>query len=195
MILMERGDESLTNNLYHFVLLWWWCRLLWSHCWLGSMGMESSCSHHRFAAGLSTIGQVPMNVSILTTLIEARRLINNGWSQKTFAQDGKGNMCDWRAKRAESFCSVGALYKATTDGRTYDSCANILLCDEVFKVLAVHIDPYHTEPSSCIVTYNDAKGRTKEEVLAAFDKAISAYMNDIDVAAPMVVMDRELEFT
>jgi hypothetical protein len=130
-----------------------------------------------------------MNVSILTTLIEARRLINDGWSQKTFAQDSKGNMCDWRSKRAERFCSVGALYKATSHGREYDSCADIVLCGVVFQVLAGHIDPGYVESSSCIVTYNDAKGRTKEEVLDAFDRAIAAQMD----SAPVVVKDRELE--
>lgn len=112
------------------------------------------------------------NVSVLTALIEARRLIDKGWAQQTFARDGNGCMCDWGSEHAKSFCSIGAIYKATDWRNTYNSS----LCVEVIKAVADQMT-YHIHQDDIayrVTGYNDA--RKKEEVLDAFDRAIAAQM-------------------
>lgn len=112
-----------------------------------------------------------MNVSILTALIEARRLIRNGWSQKTFARDSRGNMCDWGSERAQSFCSIGAIYKATDWRNTH----NTSLCMDVMNIVAEHMPlGYNSVSVEHVARYNDK--HTKEEVLDAFDRSIAAQM-------------------
>lgn len=126
------------------------------------------------------------NVSVLTALIEARRLINNGWTRTTFARDAGGHMCDWGADWATSFCSIGAIYRATD----WRSTHNTEVCMRVFEALAENMFPGYGEPSGQVVLYNDARGRTKEEILEAFDKTIAAQMK----AAPVVVNEaKQLE--
>jgi hypothetical protein len=115
-----------------------------------------------------------MNVSTLTALIEARRLINNGWIQKMFARNAQGHMCGWNSEEAKSYCSIGAIYKASNWSKTY----NTGLCFDVFNALSDHIgiERYGQGPAECIVFFNDAPKRTKAEVLDAFDKAIASQM-------------------
>lgn len=133
------------------------------------------------------------NVSLLTALIETRRLINNGWSQKTFARNSNGCMCDWGSDDAKSFCSIGAIYRATDWRNTY----NTSLCVDVIKTVAdqmthIHqLNYIHQEDIAYRVTsYNDARGRKKEEILEAFDRAIAAQMKGARVAE---VESKELE--
>lgn len=61
---------------------------------------------------------------------------------------------------AVCYCSLGALIIAYSDGHS--------IPDEIYEAF--------TEPNGFknIVDWNDKKGRTKEEVLAAFDRAIEA---------------------
>jgi hypothetical protein len=127
------------------------------------------------------------DVSVLTALIEARRLINNGWTQQTFARDGNGNMCFWAFDQAESFCSIGAIYRAIDFGKTLNS----FLCIDVIGAVAKHMPlGYETELGENLTRFNDAKGRRKEEILAAFDGAIAEQMK---IEPSMVVQSEELE--
>lgn len=127
-----------------------------------------------------------MDVSVLTALIEARRLINNGWSRCTFARDANGHMCDWGSEAATSFCSVGAVYRATDWRNTYHTS----LCLDVIDALAEQMVPAgRSDRCGHVVSWQDARGRTKEEVLDAFDKTIAAQMK-----AAAVVEAKELEF-
>jgi hypothetical protein len=36
----EYHNDSDPNNFPYFVFVWWWRRLLWQHCWMGTMGVE-----------------------------------------------------------------------------------------------------------------------------------------------------------
>lgn len=76
-------------------------------------------------------------------LIEGRERIEQGWCQYATRKDG-------------AVCMVGAIY--TTVDNTY--------CDAVRRLQRV-IDMVD------IVVWNDAPGRTQDEVLDAFDKAIA----------------------
>lgn len=144
--------------------------------------MEPSGFYRGGASDSVADGQASLmatNVSVLTALIEARRLINNGWTRKTFARDAGGHMCDWGSEAAKSFCSIGAIYKATN----WRSTHNTNLCMLVFEAVAENMYPGYGESSGHIVHYNDARGRTKEEVLASFDKTIAVQMKIVPVVA------------
>lgn len=87
-------------------------------------------------------------------LVGAKKLLENGWCQKHLnVIDENGNM---------SYCSIGAIHSAANNiallrsqdrQRAYDS-------------LRISIENYYID------NWNDHPDRTKEEVLAAFDKAI-----------------------
>lgn len=125
------------------------------------------------------------NVSVLTALIEARRIIDKGWAQQTFARDSNGNMCFWASEQAESFCSIGAIYRAIDFGKTLNS----FLCIDVIGAVAKHMPlGYETELGENLTRYNDTKGRRKEEILDAFDAAIAE-----QIKLGSAVQVRELE--
>lgn len=118
-------------------------------------------------------------VAVLTALIEARRLINNGWSQKTFARDSNGKMCDWKSEEAKSFCTIGAIYKSTN--------CDADICREALNTLQRQLDQF---VGYMLAHYNDNRGRKKGEVLDLFDRAIAAQMS----VETVVAESKELEF-
>lgn len=74
-------------------------------------------------------------------------LEQKGWCQGAMARNRKGFRCGFDDPKATQFCLTGALYRA--DAYTH----------EVFFFLRSHIGESFTE-------WNDAAGRTKEEVIA-----------------------------
>ena len=93
-------------------------------------------------------------------LREARRLIADmGWCRGHFALNAAGldvNECD---PDARAFCSSGAIWRAAdADNRKFVAAKSLLLA-------AIH--------PSTLVGFNDDPGRTREEVIAAFDRAIA----------------------
>ena len=79
-------------------------------------------------------------------LIEAKELVENGWIQHRLT-DGQGN-----------YCAAGAIEHSAC--YTSQSTLEIIdfMCDLVGGPLSA---------------YNDAPGRTKDEILALFDRAIA----------------------
>jgi|HubBroStandDraft_5_1064220.scaffolds.fasta_scaffold122523_4 hypothetical protein len=96
-------------------------------------------------------------------LIAARYILSHwGWCQGTTARDKQGRSLYSPKKHLEnlgSVCAVGAISIVDTDFEPAQVAYNIL--DEVIS-----------DQSPSIVIYNDTPGRTKQEVLAVFDKAI-----------------------
>lgn len=89
-------------------------------------------------------------------LIKARRLIARGWCQgQAREQRLFGN----------SYCTLGALAKAA--GRNYYS-------GKAFG--AIQSEVLKQDYASGIVTWNDAPGRTQQEVLDLFDRAIEGLL-------------------
>lgn len=86
---------------------------------------------------------------VIAVLKRARKLIATGWTQHEMHQWRNGMMC---------YCAIGALSAATSDTLAYYAAKNRLV-------------PF---TGRSIIRFNDAEGRTQEEVLAAFDKAIAA---------------------
>jgi hypothetical protein len=95
-------------------------------------------------------------------LIAARWIIKHvGWCQGTYAKDVEGFSVDPMYPDAACFCLSGVLDAVETDA-DYRS--------QAWQVLNEHI--LNNELGLSIVSFNDKKGRTKEEVLSLLDNAI-----------------------
>jgi hypothetical protein len=92
-------------------------------------------------------------------LIAARAKIEEGWCRKSYARDRQGNTVYSGNPAASSWCMAGAVAAAANNEE--------LALREPFRLLDEVIGN-----GGNIEAYNDAPERTKEEVLAIFDKAI-----------------------
>lgn len=96
---------------------------------------------------------------VIRVLDEAKKvLIEKGWAQGYSAKDGRGVLVAVSDPTACAFCAVGALLRASKG--SYEGVINDVL-DAVGAVT----------PGYNIPNYNDAKDRTKEDILEMFDKA------------------------
>lgn len=115
----------------------------------------------------------------LETLKAARRLLSvpGAWTTETYAKDGRG--CDVlpEDETASCWCILGALYRVT------QHCPNAEtnhpdVEDAAQQLLSAGGLPWPsllgTHATERVFRWNDAPGRTQEEVLEVFDKAIEA---------------------
>ena len=102
-----------------------------------------------------------MPASCLKLLIDARALIEKGWCQRAFAKNKYGIKVTPHDPSAVCFCMVGAI-KRFWSSQEYKAC----LCLADF-----------TRPHS-LLSWQDAPGRTKAEVLEVYDKAIAIAKED-----------------
>jgi hypothetical protein len=95
--------------------------------------------------------------SVREVLIAARdRIAKPGaWIQHTYARDAAGTPVAYNSKDAVCYCALGAIY---ADG----------VVPGVGSALRMVTD------EDGVDLWNDAPGRTQEEVVAAFDRAIAA---------------------
>lgn len=104
-----------------------------------------------------------MDSNMKNILIEVRALLAKGWCQKEYATTATGDPVSEYDPRAASFCFLGAFHKARNIlGLHSSKHPGITLTD---YEQALHIDN--------VVYYNDFPGRTKEEILALIDEALS----------------------
>jgi hypothetical protein len=96
-------------------------------------------------------------MSVAVTLAEARKLIAQGWTQGAYKRVVNGVEC---------WCISGAIDKAAPDDKP-----NELAFAALFHALGD--DDLYLSSSSNLTGWNDAPGRTKEDVLALIDRAIS----------------------
>lgn len=94
----------------------------------------------------------------LEVLQKARERIAQGWTQCSFARTQTGSPCDSGDKRAVTFCAAGAINASSPPSSVERSEAHRLLG----RVTLVST-----------MEFNDKRGRTQAEVLAAFDAAIA----------------------
>lgn len=100
-------------------------------------------------------------------LTKARALIENGFARGSWAMDSEGNAVDPRTPMACCFCSMGAIMRVEQNGMVR---AKALSC------LSEAMVPNNQGLSIEIIPeFNDT--RSREEVLAAFDKAIELCPN------------------
>ena len=104
---------------------------------------------------------MPSRAEVHDVLVKARNLIDReGWHGREFSEPG-------------GVCAGSAIERATD---TPDPLARRCVYDAFIAVNALPPVPaLHPDINGvgAIVLWNDAEGRTKEEVLAAFDKAIA----------------------
>lgn len=99
-----------------------------------------------------------MNV-LKEDLIKARAKIEAGWCQGAFARDKDQHPADALSVEAVSFCVIGAVLACT---------------DDHIRALHLLLRVLNADGSAgCLSTFNDAPSRTKDEVLALFDKTIA----------------------
>jgi len=89
----------------------------------------------------------------------ARALVERGWCRNMPAANDLWLRTGAKCADASAWCAVGAISAVT------DNCASADACEEAFR-RAVQT------PSATF--WNDMPGRTKAEVLAAFERAIAA---------------------
>jgi hypothetical protein len=102
----------------------------------------------------------------VTTLQSARELIAKGWTQKVYARLADDTAIHFFNKDACRFCMVGAIYRANdkfVDKGTTDNYYGIR-----YLWTAVNLDS-----EAQLTLWNDTPERTVDEVLAAYDKAIT----------------------
>ena len=91
----------------------------------------------------------------------ARAKIEQGWCQGESARGSRGTYIDPAASEAQEWCPLGALdYVCYRNAYSYYDGARTALAKAM--------------RSASVSDWNDMLGRTKEEVLAAFDRAIAA---------------------
>lgn len=106
-------------------------------------------------------------MDVTEVLSNARKLIAQprGWVQGAAARDKAGADVTFTDPSACSFCAVGAIAFACWEAGLPD-CSGIegQALERVRRAAGV----------TGVVEWNDAEGRTVEEVVAAFDKAIAS---------------------
>jgi len=96
-------------------------------------------------------------MSVAQVLTEARKLIAQGWTQGEYKRVVNGVEC---------WCILGAMGQAASDYKP-----NGLAFAALFH--ALRADDFYLSSSSNLTEWNDAPGRTQEEVLALIDRAIA----------------------
>ncbi len=94
---------------------------------------------------------------IVQVLVKSRVLLKKGWTQEWFARDADGVNCDENSKQATCWCITGALCRVDGGG-------------VVFQRITEELERSAKVPN--IVMWNDAPGRTQDEVLKLFDRTI-----------------------
>lgn len=101
-------------------------------------------------------------MTVLEVLKAARERVARGWTQHAHARLSTGQPTRSNDSAAASWCAVGALGDGHDD--SIETCATCAA--ETRLVIAAGAERFG------LVGWNDASGRTQEEVLQAFDKAI-----------------------
>lgn len=96
-------------------------------------------------------------MTVSNLLQEARALIERGWAQEVYSRSGDNGT---------EYCIVGALQKAADPGH-YEAF------QAAFKLLNLLTPESPGFRVKCCSLWNDRSGRTKQEVLALFDRALT----------------------
>lgn len=100
-------------------------------------------------------------MTIKEILLAARALLLNGWCLGAYALDIRGNQVSPEKDTATSFCMMGAIRRVSPNFDRYKHGALYQLESVVPR-----------EQGKSLGWWQDQQGRTLDDVLAAFDKAI-----------------------
>ena len=92
------------------------------------------------------------------TLIDARALIEKGWTQGYLAANPKGKQVPPEDPEACAFCMIGAMVRASHDSE--------VSLNELRRAKT------QLHGFGSLADFNDTTGRTKAEILEVFDRAI-----------------------
>lgn len=102
----------------------------------------------------------------------AKFLVSQGWNQNCGATDINGRFCATDSADARNYCVVGAIWRALHDTAYGMSEKEQYATSR--RLGFTFLEANEMNPSlGDIPDWNDAKNRTKEQVLAAFDNAIA----------------------
>lgn len=108
-----------------------------------------------------------------TVLKRALSKIKKNWIQGASARNKKGDVVPTHSPNAVSFCAVGAIQASIPL-----SFGNYFIKLGCFKLLEKAKSIYSTNPIDSIIAWNDVHGRTKEEVIKTFEKAIKLALKE-----------------
>lgn len=111
----------------------------------------------------------------LMTLERAKKHIERGWCQKAYAVDAHGAPTLNHFPEARCWCAVGALRRACSEFGL-----DALDSTPAIKQLAQHIESEEVSDTDAVLEWNDVEGRTQQEVLDLFDRAIQRLKEQID---------------
>jgi hypothetical protein len=121
------------------------------------------------AEGLGNMGGAGRQVTAKEILVGARALVDQGWCQGVDARDAHGDRCAPWHREARAWSVLGAL--VASEGEEPDVRAHAAASiAELGHAVALLADAAET---SSLQAWNDAPGRTVEEVLGAFDRALA----------------------
>lgn len=118
-----------------------------------------------------------MNKTVLTTLTEARALIDSPekWTRGAFARNSKGEKVEVYDPNATCFCVLGALIRCESESVDFLKTARPL------RKAFIELGTPAADFEQTLPGFNDSIATTHEIVLTAFDKAIeiaSAFPDD-----------------
>lgn len=105
----------------------------------------------------------PVN-EVVSMLRQARSFIERGWTQRYYAVDEHGEKAWACGSDAARWCIRGAVIASAAEREDFTIR---------HKVYSYLVQGSGNEHEDSITSWNDDPNRTKEEVLAAFDRAIA----------------------
>lgn len=115
---------------------------------------------------MNSLREKHMNGSIPDMILKrAKKLLSkkDGWTQNTYARDEGGRKINFTAQSAQSFCSIGAIFRSGADLGYHITSLEVMVAQDRLA---------HFIPDGAITTFNDDPCQTLKEVLKVFQKAI-----------------------
>jgi hypothetical protein len=115
-------------------------------------------------------------MNLVCALEQGQELVRMGWCQFHAAKGVRGQAVWPHSEAAVQFCTTGAVIRVTWPWDEEDSTELHHLTQDCYDLLAQAIkeDGWEDDrpPWHVIADWNDAPGRTKEDVVALYDAAI-----------------------
>lgn len=113
----------------------------------------------------------PFSEKRLKVLVRVRETLSKGWIKGTFAKDAFGKSISYRHSDATQFCFAGAILKELDQ----PVCGDLII-----ESMTIRMGLERLLGIKCLVSWNDAPERTKEDVLEFLDGIISKYILELD---------------
>lgn len=111
---------------------------------------------------------------VIAVLSHAADLLDKGWITGALARSDLGFVCHTTDKNATCFCAAGAIDRAVHDLKVYLHHSRNQIRTEASLALKDHLHMYHASP---LCAWNDAPGRTKEDVTEAIKATVQDLQN------------------